>query len=84
MSLTVSLSGEITTIIRPAETATFRDQITINRIVDIPSERKVIVFIEGLGRIVLEDLSDSNYDTPNEWTNADVQAAVLKHIQSMN
>ena len=53
-------------------------EITIDRIVDIPSMKKVFVFIKG-ERIELAQLSGDNYDTPSEWTNADVIAAVKAH-----
>lgn len=77
MSLQVSLSAPITVIKQPEVTETITE-ITIDRIVDIPSMKKVFVFIKG-ERIELAQLSGDNYDTPSEWTNADVIAAVKAH-----
>ena len=77
MSLQVSLSAPITVIKQPEVTETITE-ITIDRIVDIPSMKKVFVFIKG-ERIELAQLSGDNYDTPSEWTNADVIAAIKAH-----
>ncbi len=80
MSLSVSLSTPKTVTVTPAQTETFTGSVEIQRIVDIPADRKVIAFVPGLGRIELDDLSGDNYDTPSEWTNADVVAAVSSYI----
>lgn len=77
MSLQVTLSAPITVIKQPEVTETITE-ITIDRIVDIPSMKKVFVFIKG-ERIELAQLSGDNYDTPSEWTNADVIAAIKAH-----
>ena len=79
MSLQIALSSAITIVKQPAVTETVADELVIERIVDIPSERKVNVFVRGQ-RIELEQLSGDNYDTPSEWTNADVVAAVRAHF----
>lgn len=77
MSLQITLDTPKTIIKQPEITETI-SEITINRIVDIPDEKKVIVFIKG-ERIELSQLSGDNYDTPNEWTNEDVVSAVKAH-----
>lgn len=77
MSLQIPLTAPLTVVKQPEVTETITE-ITIDRIVDIPSEKKVNVFIKGQ-RIELAQLSGDNYDTPNEWTNADVVAAVKAH-----
>ena len=56
--------------------------LIINRIIDIPAEKKVSVNVDNLGLIDLDELSGDNYDTPNEWTNADIQTALTNYINS--
>tara|TARA_E500000318_G_scaffold86880_1_gene83671 strand:+ start:4145 stop:4390 length:246 start_codon:yes stop_codon:yes gene_type:complete len=80
MSLSVSLTTPKKVITQPEQSVTFSGEVQIQRIVDIPSEKLVFAFVEGLGRIQLDDLSGDNYDTPAEWTNADVVAAVKKYL----
>tara|TARA_S200002703_G_C3695294_1_gene213512 strand:- start:3 stop:263 length:261 start_codon:yes stop_codon:yes gene_type:complete len=82
MSLEVTLSENKTIITQPEESQTLSGNVQINRIVDIPAQRQVNVFVEGIGRIELDELSGDNYDTPAEWTNADVQTAVLNWINA--
>lgn len=77
MSLQIALATPQTIVKQPEITETITE-ITIDRIVDIPSMKKVFVFIKG-ERIELAQLSDDNYDTPNEWTNQDVVDAVKAH-----
>lgn len=77
MSLQITLSTPTTIVKQPEVTETI-SEITIDRIVDIPGEKKVIVFIRG-EIIELSQLSGDNYDTPNEWTNEDVINAVKTH-----
>lgn len=77
MSLKITLTKPKTIVKQPEITETI-SEITIDRIVDFPKEKKVIVFIKGQ-RIELSQLSDDNYDTPSEWTNDDVIAAVKAH-----
>ena len=79
MSLTVSLSSSkpVTTI--PAQTTTINaGDVEILRIVDNPVEKQVKVFVNGIGEVVLDSLSDSNY--PTNWTNADIQSALLSYL----
>jgi len=74
MSLQITLPEPKIIVKQPEITETI-SVISIDRIVDIPGERKVFVFVKG-ERIELEQLSGDNYDTPNEWTNEDVVSAV--------
>ena len=72
-ALTVNLTKSVDYTTIPAETVSLaKGDIKINRIVDIP----------GIGGLELAALSDSNYDTPAEWTNADVVAAVKAVLTS--
>ena len=74
MSLQITLDTPKTIIKQPEITETI-SEITIDRIVDLPGEKKIFVFIQG-ERIELDQLSGDTYDTPNEWTNEDVVSAV--------
>ena len=80
MSLSLSLTNPKKVITQPEQSVTISGEVHIDRIVDIPSQKLVFAFIRGIGRIQLDDLSGDNYDTPAEWTNADVVAAVKKYI----
>jgi len=74
--LTVNLSSEKKYVTQPEQSVTLSGDVVIRRIVDIPGQKKVVAFVEGVGRLELDELSGDNYDTPAEWTNADVVAAV--------
>lgn len=74
--LTVNLSSETTYVTQPEQSVTVSGDVVIRRIVDFPGEKKVVAFVEGVGRLELDELSGDNYDTPAEWTNADVVTAV--------
>ena len=74
MSLKITFTTPKIIIKQPEITETITE-LVIDRIVDIPGEKKVAVFIGG-ERIELETLSGDNYDTPTEWNNAAVVAAV--------
>jgi len=84
MSLEVTLPTELEVVTTPAVTTKLATTVKIERIVDIPSQKEVAVFVEGLGRIVLADLSGVNYDKPAEWSNSDIVAAVTAHINSLS
>ena len=83
MSLSVTLPAERVVVSKPAETTTLPTTIKIERIVDIPDEKKVFVFVQGLGRIELTTLSGDNYDTPGEWTNSSIVDAVTDYINGL-
>ena len=74
--LTVNLSLEKKYVTQPEQSVTVSGDLVIRRIVDFPGEKKVVAFVEGVGRLELDELSGDNYDTPAEWTNADVVTAV--------
>jgi hypothetical protein len=79
MSLTVSLSSSKTITTVPAQTTTVNaGEIEILRIVDNPVEKQIKVFVNNLGEVYLDSLSDSNY--PSNWTNADIQSALLSYL----
>ena len=79
MSLTVTLSSSKTVTTVPAQTTTINaGDIEIFRIVDNPTDKKISVFVNNLGEVVLDSLSDSNY--PTNWTNADIQSALLSYL----
>jgi hypothetical protein len=78
MSLKITLTTPKVIVKQPEITETVTD-ITIDRIVDIPAQKKVAVFVSG-ERIELDALSGDNYDSPSEWTNADVVDAVKAHF----
>ena len=80
--LSINLPSAKTVVTQPEESVTLKGEIGIRRIVDIPGEKKVVAFVDEIGRLELDDLSGDNYDTPAEWTNADVVAAVKAIINS--
>lgn len=83
MSLDITLPTALEVITSPAVTTTLPTTVSIERIVDIPSQKEVAVFVQGLGRVVLADLSGDNYDKPLEWSNADILTAVTTYITSL-
>ena len=83
MSLIVPISENKIVLVQPQKTIEISNQVTITRIVDLPHERKVFVFTEELGKIDLPSLSNQNYDSPYEWTNADLLAAVQQYINGL-
>jgi len=82
MSLSITLSDQKEVVTQPQETVTLKGEVSIRRIVDIPGDRQVVVFVDGLGRIELDELSGDNYDTPAEWSNADVLTALTNYINA--
>jgi len=78
MSLKITFTTPKVIIKQPEITETITE-LVIDRIVDMPTQKKVAVFIGG-EIIELETLSGDNYDTPSEWNNADVVAAVEAHF----
>jgi hypothetical protein len=84
MGLSINLSSEKTVTTVPAETITLpAGDLKINRIVDLPQEKKVFVILENFGKINLDELSGDNYDNPAEWTNASLQTAVSNYIAAL-
>lgn len=81
-SLSINLSSAKTVVTQPEESVTLEGEVIIRRIVDIPGEKQVVAFVEGIGRLELDELSGDNYDTPAEWSNDDVVTAVTNIINS--
>jgi len=81
-NLSINLSSAKTVVTQPEESVTLEGEVVIRRIVDIPGEKQVVAFVEGIGRLELDELSGDNYDTPAEWSNADVVTAVTNIINS--
>jgi hypothetical protein len=76
------LQSPKTVTVRPAETHEF-SSIKVQRVLDDPVERKVIVWLEGFPHpIELATLSNENYDNP-QWTNESVLQAVSDFISSI-
>tara|TARA_R110000868_G_C10613696_1_gene741624 strand:- start:225 stop:479 length:255 start_codon:yes stop_codon:yes gene_type:complete len=81
MSLKVNVPSQKTLTIQPAQTVSVpAGDINIRRIVDVPGEKRVSVFVDEIGQIDLDELSGNNYDSPANWTNADIQTAVSNYI----
>ena len=78
MSLKITLETPKVIVKQPEITKTITE-VVIDRIIDIPAQKKVAVFIDG-ERIELDVLSGVNYDTPTEWDNAAVVAAVKAYF----
>ena len=81
-NLSINLTSTKTVVTQPEESVTLEGEVIIRRIVDIPGEKQVVAFVEGIGRLELDELSGDNYDTPAEWSNADVVTAVTNIINS--
>ena len=81
-NLSINLSSAKTVVTQPEESVTLDGEVIIRRIVDIPGEKQVVAFVEGIGRLELDELSGDNYDTPAEWSNNDVVTAVTNIINS--
>lgn len=82
-TLTVNLTSETTYVTQPEQSITLPGgEISIQRITDYPGQKKVVATVKGIGPIELDELSGDNYDTPAEWTNADVVAAVTNILNS--
>ena len=78
MSLKITLTTPKVIVKQPEVTETVTE-LVIDRIVDIPGQKKVFVFING-ERIELDALSGDNYDIPTEWNNAAILNAVKAHF----
>jgi len=81
MSFKIELTTPVKIVKQPLVESTITE-LVIERIVDVPSEKKVFVFVKGeRDKVELTQLSGDNYDTPDEWTNADIIAAVKAHYK---
>ncbi len=68
----ITLTKPVEKIIVPAEIATLTT-LTIDRIVDLPQEKTVKIFIREL-REFITLWEGGDYDTIGQWTNTDVEA----------
>lgn len=67
-------------VVAPAVTKDL-EEVTVARIVDLPLEKKVRVFVRELGRPVdLPQLSGDNY---GDWSDEDVASALKTQIASL-
>lgn len=75
----VVLDNEKEIVIRPAEVKTLT-KLTVERVVDLPKEKKVIAFLsELMDRVEL--WSGDEYDKIGQWTDTDVMYRI-KEIYS--
>jgi hypothetical protein len=66
MKITLSAQKEIVV----AEQVKTVNEISINRMVDLPQQKKVLVFTNELGQVVLWE--GTAYDAIGQWTDQDV------------
>lgn len=67
--MTITFTSPKTIITVPQATKTL-SSLTIIQMVDIPSEKRVVVYIAEIGRVVLWD--SAAYDAIGQWTDTDV------------
>jgi len=67
--LEVDLGQEVNVVTRPVETRTV-ETVTIERMVDIPADKRVLVYTNEIGELVLWEGAD--YDAIGQWTDQDV------------
>lgn len=76
------LESPKTITVRPAETLEV-SSLRIERVLDDPVQKKVIVWIAGFHHpIELGALSGDNYDNP-QWTNESLLQAVVDFVSSL-
>jgi len=71
----ISISNPKSVVIVPEQKKTV-SKITVQRMVDLPAKKKVIVFTEELGQIVLWE--DAAYDAIGQWTDESVSARITE------
>jgi len=77
------LQSPKTLTVRQAEVITL-EKVVIQRILDDPLAKKVIVWLEGVQHPVeLGNLSNENYDNP-EWSNESLLASVQTFISALS
>jgi hypothetical protein len=69
MKITLSTQKEIVVVAEQVKTV---NEISINRMVDLPQQKKVLVFTNELGQVVLWE--GTTYDAIGQWTDQDVIA----------
>lgn len=65
----INITNPKEVVIVPEQKKTI-EKITIQRMVDLPSRKRVIIFTEELGQITLWE--GDAYDAIGQWTDADV------------
>jgi len=77
----ITLANKKIITVAPARTKEV-EKLTVVRIVDLPIEKKVRVFIRELGLpLDLPQLSDENY---KEWSDSDVESAVKTEVEKLS
>ena len=69
MKITLSTQKEIVVVAEQVKTV---NEISINRMVDLPQQKKVLVLTNELGQVVLWE--GTAYDAIGQWTDQDVIA----------
>ena len=77
-TLSFTLTAATTYTIVPAETVTLNGNVIITNISDNPGDKTVEAEVDGVGTLLLDDLSDANY---GDWSRAEVIANVKKIIE---
>ena len=68
--LSIKLSNPKTIVVQPAKTKTI-ETLTVERIVDLPGQKKVRAFVNGIdGPIILWE--GAAYDSVGQWSDTDV------------
>jgi len=79
-NMEIKLANKKTITIAPARTKEI-EKLTIIRIVDLPIEKKIRVFVRELGNpIELADLSGENY---GDWSDADIVKSVTTAVKGL-
>ena len=77
--MTITLSAATTQVIVPQKTKTITT-LTVQRMVDLPAQNQVKVFVKELNDPIIV-WSGATYDNVGQWTDVDVQAALLSKFQ---
>ena len=77
-TLSITLTAATTYTVIPAETVTLNGDVIITNISDNPGEKTGEAEVDGVGTLLLEDLSNDNY---GDWSRAEVVASVKKIIE---
>ena len=76
----IALKNKKTITVSPARTKEI-ESLTVVRIINLPTEKKVRVFVRELGQPMdLPQLSGENYGV---WTNASIEKAVLEEFSKL-
>jgi len=80
-AIKLSLPASKTITVQPAQTSTITE-VTIGRIVDIPSERVVRAFVREVNAPLILWSGDA-YDAAGDYTQAQINARILELIAGM-